>query len=108
MIFEIDRASFVDDTKQPCDGAKLNTRIEKEQVGRHASVRKYWYKVGKNHRVEDGKLTRDLEHEVWEIEINSLEELMSLIDKEGRRIVLGRSYRFDNMGAITIYDDYLE
>ena len=37
----------------------------------------------------------------WEIEINSLDELLALMDRVGDNLIIGRN-------NITIYDDYVE
>ena len=38
----------------------------------------WWYGEGKNHRVVDGKITRDLTRTIYVLEINTLAELMAL------------------------------
>ena len=43
----------------------------------------------------------------WIIEIDSLEDLISFIDKHGR-IIIENSCNDENIKRITIYDDYIE
>jgi hypothetical protein len=62
---------------------------------------------GKNHRTEGTCAVRDVDQEDWTIEINSLEELIELKDKEGKLIVKGTEYK-EIPYEIEIYDDYRE
>lgn len=62
-----------------------------------------WYEDGTNHRVEGGKIRRDLgTKEVWGVELT---DLQAFVDKYGECIV-GR----ENSGfyTIEIYDTYRE
>jgi hypothetical protein len=59
-----------------------------------------WYADGVNHRVGDNCLQRDFISHHWEIEINTIEELLDLIKEEGE-IVMGDD-------SIEIYDNYRE
>ena len=44
-------------------------------------IKKDWYGTGKNHRVVNGKMEKDIEEDFYVIEMNSLEDLMSFQDK---------------------------
>lgn len=60
-----------------------------------------WYEKGCNHRVENGRIKRDLYDRVVNvIDIDSIEKLIDFVGKYGEVV-------FD-IGFITIYDDYLE
>lgn len=62
----------------------------------------WWYKEGTNHRIVDGKITRDLGYrKVWTIEIP---DVMEFVREHGKCVV-----GFDNnIPYIEIYDDYRE
>jgi len=62
-----------------------------------------WYEEGENHRVEGGKIKRDLKNRGWFIAVESLEELVTFIKKHGRVIV-----SVEDNSTIEIYDDYRE
>lgn len=62
-----------------------------------------WYKKGTNHRVEGGKIRRDLgTKEEWAVE---LRDLQAFVDKHGECVV-GRD--IDGFCTIEIYDTYRE
>ena len=70
-----------------------------------------WLSVGTNHRIgENGYICRDREVvNVWAIEINSIEELVTLSRKYGE-IIISDHYLDINDGhpTLEIYDDYRE
>ena len=70
-----------------------------------------WLSVGTNHRIgENGYICRDREGvNVWTIEINSIEELVTLSRKYGE-IIIADHYLDINDGhpTLEIYDDYRE
>lgn len=99
------------DRGPPCDEAfkilttKVDTRNWDDPKKIPANNLTYgdWYLRGTNHRVENGKMKRDMgTREEWAIEISDIHEF---IDKYGNCVV-GR----DNNGFYTveIYDDYRE
>ena len=48
-------------------------------------------------------------YDIWEIEVNTVEELMAIIEETGEPIILSReSYNYKDMPLIQIYDDYIE
>ena len=67
----------------------------------------WWYAEGRNHRVVKKEICRDLDREGWFIEIDSLDELMALLDKEGQ-LVLRESWANDEILEIEIYDGWRE
>lgn len=92
-------------TTPPCKNAiEISRKVE---IQPYSSSRIHlppsWYEEGFNHRIgnledlEDVAL-RDYYDVEWEIEINSLDELMKLIQDEGDIIINGE--------AIRIYDDH--
>lgn len=63
-----------------------------------------WYSRGKNHRVENGQICRDIEIEEWVIYIDSLEDLMEFRKRLNEDIIIG-SYMFnENYLELTIMD----
>ena len=74
---------------------------------------KFWYNEfissGTNHREENGYIVRDYEREesVWEVEIESLNDIISLFKKYGD-IIIEESIYFEYDFKIEIYDAYRE
>lgn len=109
MKFEIYKTSARYCTEAPpVEGAFLGEvmRVDTRTVDDPAKL-KYaadtWYKNGTNHRVENGKIKRDLGFDqVWMVEISTLEELMNLIARTDRQQIV-----MDGLD-IEIYDDYRE
>ena len=110
MKFEITRTSG--DENKPCEEAR-------EEFVEHWQTRtcteeyfnqKYgkWREKGKNHKIDkDGNITRQVEDQIaWTIEINSLDELISLYEKYGD-IIITKSFCNENK-LIEIYDSYRE
>lgn len=91
MKFEIRKYS--EWKEKPCENAIKETYsvIDTRSVNdpykiwsTEEEVQKFWYGNGTNHRVENGKIKRDLEEEFyWVIEINNIEELIELQEKYG-------------------------
>lgn len=110
MLFRVSRTSQWSDEVSPLDGATLQpvenwqTRaVSEEEFNRRFSEREgLWASKGKNHKLTpEGWVTRQMEDiQDWCIEINSLEDLIGISEREGRVIV--------NPGHIEIYDDYRE
>ena len=110
MIFEVFRSSYrgVGD-HPPVEGAfkTQRVRVDRRTVSspdqlRYEPERSTWYQVGTNHRVENGRIQRDMEmREVWAVDIPTLEALLTFIGTCGHEIVMTKD-------TIEIYDDYRE
>ncbi len=115
MQFEISRTSETWG-KTPCEEARQITtfRVDERTKDAPEKINAYqgqstdwWYKEGRNHRVERGHIKRDIECRTWVIDIETLDDLWSLYKKYGELII--RSSRLNNgMNTIEIYDDYRE
>jgi hypothetical protein len=86
------------------------TRIDERNVANpmeNPYIGQEWYEHGTNHRVEHGHIMRDFAEKCWWIEINSLQDLIDFMGKEGQIIL---SQKYDNPGIfeIEIYDTYRE
>jgi hypothetical protein len=74
----------------------------------------WWYKNGKNHRVEDGCIVRDFDDEVWVLEVRSLEDLVAISKRESGSLIIGGGSQHRKLGQIEdlpsleIYDAYRE
>jgi len=112
MKFVIERTS--DHTnKRPHKKAKLEKvacwdirTCTEEYFNENHNENGLWRDSGKNHRIiKNGDIARRMkDKDAWTININTLKELKSFIDKEGS-IILG----FDYTGySLEIYDDYRE
>ena len=71
-------------------------------------IGKSWYEEGRNHRVENGKIARDLDSTRWVVRISNAAELQAFCQKYSPVII-----DIDNSGiapcfSIEIYDDYRE
>ena len=114
MKFRITRTSGnYFDEKKPCEKAVKGTYLytHTRTCNEEAYNQKYshreglWRSKGINHRVNDiGYIQREDEREGWLIEINTLEELIELVEKEGAIVVS----KEDPQPEIEIYDDYRE
>lgn len=116
MIFLISRTSGGYDEK-PCQEAKkqpfeywhTRTCTEKEFNRKFADREGLWRAKGKNHKTtKQGYITRQEEdQERWSIEIKSLEDLISFIEKYGGLVVQKTNIN-ENDYELEIYDDYRE
>lgn len=72
-------------------------------------ARREWYEEGYNHRVENGRIVRDMEPQfAWYIEIGSLKQLVNLMQEHGEIILRETPLTGIDGPAIEIYDDYRE
>lgn len=117
MEFLITRTSIsIDSKKKPHEKAykKLAPIIETRNVDCPTKLteraRQFWYSSGRNHRVEEGQLVKDLgEEERWFIELNSLEELVDFYEAEGELIITDHPFnKVKGCKVIEIYDYYRE
>lgn len=116
MLFSINRTSAFDD--KPCDESflakheKWHTRTctEDEFNERYSNREGVWRSKGKNHTtLNDGRwVTRQEEDvELWSINIDTLEQLIELVNKYGDVILKQEGYS-TKTPEIEIYDDYRE
>ncbi|MCK5216587.1 MAG: hypothetical protein KAJ93_02300 [Methanosarcinales archaeon] len=106
MKFEVWRVSTYGDDSKPCDEAiqECTTRTQQkifestDEFNDDLSV-ELWYKTGFNHRLIDGKIARDYNKWIWTVEINSLDELIEFIKRNGEIVMVE--------DTIAIHDDYL-
>lgn len=116
MKFKISRTSDWDEL-QPCNGAMLEPymRVDERTTNSPDKISAYrgqptdwWYEEGENHRVENGRIKRDFHDEGWFIEVNSLEELIKMVDEHGSIIVQPFGYKRCDYYNLEIYDGYRE
>lgn len=118
MKFIVKRTSLWSD-EQPIKEAKKvlvpywHTRLCSEEYfnKNYSKNEGYWRSKGKNHKeLGKNKITRQEEdREKWEVEINSLEELLKFSDKYGEVIISQESETDDlKYNSLEIYDDYRE
>ncbi len=81
---------------QPCEGAVLEKAVEVERrttddptkipcyANDPGEARRMWFGKGRNHRVEDGWIARDVEVDAWFLSVDSMEQLAGLLAKHGR------------------------
>ena len=114
----IRRTSLWGDEEKPIDEAVLVNRtlhyLDKRTVSSLEEAKATrWYNEfissGTNHREENGYIVRDCEREesVWEVEIESLNDIISLFKKYGDIIIMGSTYSEYDF-KIEIYDTYRE
>lgn len=114
----VERTSLWGDEEKPIDEAVFVNRILHYQDWRTVSSLKEaktmrWYKEwvssGSNHREENGYIVRDCEREksVWEVEIESLNDIISIFKKYGDIIIMESIYSEYDF-KIEIYDTYRE
>lgn len=114
MKFEITRTSiFCGEETAPCDGARREKylRVDRRTVDdpmKNPYIGESWYLKGKNHRIEDGQIARDLDCERWVIDIDDLSQLCDFLREHGDLVV---SVNYDSNPpcmSIEIYDSYRE
>jgi hypothetical protein len=102
-----------DSEEAPCEGAAKSTRVivdtrlcdDPKKIPANKGKDGDWYLQGINHRVENGKIKRDLGVKAfWTIKLTSLKQLQEFIQKHGDCVV-GEE---DGYNTIEIYDDYRE
>ena len=116
MKYIVDRTSE-SNKNSPCKGAKKElfptweTRTCNEDYynERYSKTEGLWRSKGKNHKViKGGYISRQVEDvKLWCIELNTLEDLMTLIENEGR-VIIEESYYTHESPKIEFYDDYRE
>lgn len=100
MIFEVMRTTdwCFNEHSKPCKNARIHT-YKKE-------IEERIYSGKREEIIEQIRLK---EYKTWVVEINSLEELLSLMDEVRVEIVIGRSNKITNIdGYIEIYDGFRE
>lgn len=118
MKATVERTSNWGCEEKPIDEAVLANKTLHYQDRRNVSSMeeaktKFWYNEfmssGTNHREERGYIVRDCERkeDVWEIEIESLDDILCLFDKYGD-IIIKSSIYLEYDFSIEIYDTYRE
>ncbi len=113
MRFRVTRASNISSSKSPCEGAFKEERSytdtrnvdSPDKLGKIS--RKWWFRMGRNHRVENGEIKRDFDVIEWFVDISSLDSLIEFIDKHGD-IVITPVGATDEVYNLEIYDDFRE
>jgi hypothetical protein len=114
-------SNHFDDDTPPCEGATQETVTRIDERTFHtpeqfqAACREDWFARGINHRTLWGPrggiqgIARDFPNDmtVWFIEINTLEDLLALQDREGQ-LVIGTYFHNSDYREIEVYDDYRE
>lgn len=116
MKFKVSRTSNMDGSIKPCAGTFLEpfTRIDERTTNDPKKIPAFknsngeeWYRDGRNHRVEKGRIKRDFDDAGWFIEIKSLEDLVKFYRVHGE-IIIRSCWRNPSIIEIEIYDDYRE
>ena len=68
-----------------------------------------WYKRGRNHRVENGMIARDMDSRTrWVVRIPDGAALQAFIEKYGQVVISSNDEGVEPCYQIEIYDDYKE
>jgi hypothetical protein len=100
--------------EKPCDQATPIEvyRIDRRTVDDPMKIRYIgadWYKHGKNHRVENGWICRDVgPTKEWAVNIDNLDELAAFTVKHGGSVVIASENTVPPMMSVEIYDGYRE
>ena len=106
MRFIVSRVSGGSVKNQPCEGATRQgyLRIDARTIAPAAlsGTSEWWYEKGKNHRVENGHIVRDIDETAWFVEFNSPEDLLISLRRYGQLLV--RPHPWSHEVEIQIYD----
>ena len=112
-IFLVSRTSMCCSDKKPCEEAypiniiDVDTRTvdDPKKIPCYFNGREQmWYREGTNHRVENGKIKRDMGiTQEWAIETD---DILSFIDKCDDPVIISKND--DGYYRIEIYDDWRE
>lgn len=117
MDFVITRTStkWDDDIAKPHSQARtveaipVDYRTFKSLEEIRAKLGDDFFNYGSNHREEKGMVARDLDEEtIWIITINTLDELLNLIEDVEEEIVIQKAEYREYHLEIEIYDGYRE
>jgi hypothetical protein len=116
--FWISRTSYRSESLPPCEGSKkVRGLITHNGTAKSLDEAKdpkwgghswFWREGMINQRKTSSGVSCDSEEDLWQIEINSLEELMALIKEEGRIVVEDGEDIYGKGPQIEIYDGYRE
>ena len=114
MLFEVERASISDGDLKPCKEAKkrsilhIDYRVSVSPEAFTAKTKEDWFASGTNHKVTATGIQRDMGYyDKWTVELDSLEQLITMKNKYGD-LIIGNSWFNNDIPRITIYDDYIE
>ena len=112
MKFKVTRTSVLDEEIMPCENAyksicyRIDTRtVDDPNKLKYNNGENEWYKNGKHHRLENGFIKRDIKEKCWKVEVNTLDDLIKFISKNGEIVVESEKY---SIPSIEIYDGYRE
>ena len=100
---------------RPCEEAQLEdyidvdvrTNNDPKKVPAYYGDDTWWYSKGTNHRLVKGQICRDFVRKGYFIDIDTIDELMSFIDRHGQVVIF--MYQEDpDIWEIEIYDGYRE
>ena len=109
-LFLVSRTSQ-HDKKRPCEEAfqaytvfvDMRNADDPKKIPAYNGTNGDWYERGSNHRIEDGRITRDLHrYQAWFVRID---DIMKFVEKYGTCVIDCDS---NGIGTIEIYDDYRE
>ena len=120
MEFIVRRASsYSKDNKKPIERAVFKS-LDRIDIAPFSNAEAFdkiyfnregsWFSKGVNHCInKKGCIQRTLlnNYEEWIIEINTIEDLIDIMDETKCEVIL-RSPSDEMLGEITIYDDYVE
>ena len=116
MRFVVSRTSCWDSDVAPCEEAKRikvvrvdeRTTDDPAKIPSNKGQSEWWYKEGRNHRVENGRIRRDFDDKAWVVTIKSLDALAAFNRKHGNLVLSPTCRRADGFPEIEIYDNYHE
>lgn len=118
MKFYIRRTEYEAENIPPCPGAiKVKGLITHNGTAKSLAEAKspswggyswFWRDGMINQRKTTNGVACDSEKDLWQIEINSLDDLMSLIEQEGRLVIETSEDIYGKGPQIEIYDGYRE
>ena len=98
---------------KPCDEAEEVpfVRVDRRTIDdpmKSPYVGQAWYDTGRNHRVENGMIARDLDDKRWMVRIADGAEMQAFCEKYGKVILLLNNGGAEPCYEVEIYDGWRE
>jgi len=117
MKFFIRRTTWLEDDESPYPGAFKEQFVYVDCVRKEYYDNAYirddsgWKETGENYRINGLWMEKDIKRMGWFIEVNSIEDLMKIIETSKNNIIISpksQGAKDETIPEIEIYDDFRE